>query len=100
MKRIALALAATILFCNTVHAAYYDGAKLVEGWREYQKQESGRKYSAYDIGNYLGYIVGVADTLDEIEFSILCGATLPGRGQPQTDCCFRQSKTAGCPARS
>lgn len=70
MKSIVLALTAAILICNVALAQYYDGANLVKYWREYQKHESERPFSAVYVGQYLGYVSGVTDTLDGIAFDI------------------------------
>jgi hypothetical protein len=75
MKRLILAFIATLLFCTIAFAGFYDGAKLVGKWREYQKQEAGRPYNYVELGSYLGYVQGVADTLNGVVISLPTNAT-------------------------
>jgi len=76
MKKMLIAVFALVMFSSSAFATFYDGAMLVQKWREYKKHESGLKMEIsadMDASWYQGYVTGIADACDGVMFTLPVG---------------------------
>jgi hypothetical protein len=82
LKPLVLACVLFVFLCHTTFAGFYDGNWLVKGWREYQKLVTstpgaeGRGPAMIQATVFIGYVAGVADTLDGTVFALPGGLTI------------------------
>jgi len=65
-----------LVACAPAEAYFRDGNELVEFMRDYEKRESDSDdYSRYGLGQYTGFVIGVADLGDSVFFDMPTGTT-------------------------